>query len=153
MFDFSDLAGKKEVEADIRKSRTTCMGTGRGVDTNVHRGRTNDELKMRSAVILQSSKTKSRILASPAPKTIAVKLGRWGCDASEIGATIRCPKGEAARYKHVFVGHGQCILCNTHVTGVNWPWYECSCCGCNGYCKSCLEEHGSVRRRSAGDVT
>ena len=74
--------------------------------------------------------------------TITAKLGHWGSQEYIIGAVVECPAGKVASYKHIFVGHGNCVRCKRHVSGENWPWYVCECCGCNGYCRACVEKYG-----------
>ena len=82
------------------------------------------------------------------PEPIKVKLGRRGCMEYTIGTSIKCGMGGAARYKHTFRGHGNCRRCDSHVSGLSWPWFECSCCGCNGYCMVCLEKYGTVYEKA-----
>ena len=78
-------------------------------------------------------------------KMVSVKLGRRGEHSYSISTSLSCPSLSQAQFKHVFRGHGNCMLCGIHVTGVNWAYYECPCCGSNGYCIECLNKAGNMK--------
>ena len=152
--------------------RLSCMGRGKGkfnIDTNAYFG-TGDSLSVDdySNMMGQSKATQSPDVflnsgfgkgrgtftdstgcdAVSIPEPLKVKLGRWGRMEYTIGTSIKCGMGGAARYKHTFLGHGNCRRCGSHVSGLSWPWFECSCCGCNGYCMGCLEKYGTVYEKA-----
>ena len=85
---------------------------------------------------------------------IEANLGRRGADMWRIRKAVTCPGGGIEEFRGTSTSHGKCKKCRTHVSGLWWPWYKCSCCTetSTSYCMVCVERRGRVRLEERAEV-